>query len=152
MKNKRNIILGITFIIGLILYLAGLFLLFGSVFNKVSLLNILFPKTIITTDFLIKIKITGCILFLVGFIIFMLSVILLYRKDNKEENKVNLIIEGKADVLTIIIMTYIMIFMLVICLIFNEVIGALLFGITIIVQSLINWLLIKYYSKSYKRK
>ena len=36
---------------------------------------------------------------------------------------------------------------LVICLLFNELIGALLFGITLVVQNIVNSMLIKYYTK-----
>ena len=82
----------------------------------------------------------------------MIAVIFLYKNDNIQENTVNLIIEGKADVITLIVMTYVLIFMIVICLLYNELIGALLFGITIIIQSVVNTILIRYYSKSYKRK
>ena len=49
-------------------------------------------------------------------------------------------------------MTYIMIFMIVVCLLTDQIIGALLFGITIILQTIINAILIRYYSNDYKRK
>ena len=78
---------------------------------------------------------------------FMIAIVILYKDNEIKENNLNLIIEGKADVLTIIFMTYIMIFMLVLCLLFDEIIGALLFGLTIIIQSILNTILIKYYSK-----
>ena len=91
------------------------------------------------------------LLFVVGFVIFMISVILLYKDNKILEDSKNLIIEGKADVITIIIMTYVLIFMLVICLIFDEVIGALLFGLSILIQSIVNSILINYYNKSYKK-
>ena len=61
----------------------------------------------------------------------------------KKDNGITLI----ALVITIIVMTYILIFMLVICLIFDEVIGALLFGIAILIQSVLNNFLLRYYSK-----
>ena len=97
-------------------------------------------------------KILGAILFIIGFIIFMIAVVLLYKNNNVSDNARNLIIEGKADVITLIIMTYIMIFMIVICLVYDEIIGALLFGVTIVLQTIINSILISYYSKMYKRK
>lgn len=150
--RKINMLTIFLFILGLVMYLAGLFLLFSSGISKTSFSNIFFSDITLTTDILSKIKILGAILFLVGFIIFMFSVILLYKNDKITENVVNLIIEGKADVITLVIITYVMIFMIVVCLLYNELIGALLFGVTIIIQSVVNTLLIKYYSKSYKRK
>lgn len=75
----------------------------------------------------------------------MISVILLYKNNDITENTRELVIEGRADVITIIVMTYVMIFMLVTCLLFDEVIGALLFGITILIQSILNTILIKYF-------
>lgn len=134
MTNKKKKIKTLTilfFIMGLILYLSGLLILFGtSVYFNINIL-----------------KIIGAALFLIGFIMFMISIVILYKDNEIKENNLNLIIEGKADVLTIIFMTYIMIFMLVLCLLFDEIIGALLFGLTIIIQSILNTILIKYYSK-----
>ena len=134
MTNKKKKIKTLTilfFIMGLVLYLSGLLLLFiASIYFNLNFL-----------------KIIGASLFLIGFIMFMVAIIILYKDNEIKENNLNLIIEGKADVLTIIFMTYIMIFMLVLCLIFDEIIGALLFGITIIIQSALNTILIKYYSK-----
>lgn len=134
MTNKKKKIKTLTilfFIMGLVLYLSGLLLLFiASIYFNLNFL-----------------KIIGAALFLIGFIMFMVAIIILYKDNEIKENNLNLIIEGKADVLTIIFMTYIMIFMLVLCLIFDEIIGALLFGITIIIQSALNTILIKYYSK-----
>ena len=134
MTNKKKKIKTLTilfFIMGLVLYLSGLLLLFiASIYFNLNFL-----------------KIIGASLFLIGFIMFMVAIIILYKDNEIKENNLNLIIEGKADVLTIIFMTYIMIFMLVLCLIFDEIIGALLFGITIIIQSVLNTILIKYYSK-----
>lgn len=131
-KNKKSkAITTLFFVMGLILYVIGLLLLFSS--------SVYFNSNIV--------KIVGALLFLIGFILFMIAIVILYRYNEIKENNLNLIIEGKADVLTIIFMTYIMIFMLVLCLIFDEVIGALLFGITIIVQSGLNTLLIKYFTK-----
>ena len=151
-KRKISVFTIFLFILGLVMYLGGLFLLFSSGISKTSLSNIFFSNIVMTTEILNKIKIIGSILFLLGFILFMIAVILLYKNDKIQENAVNLIIEGKADVITLIIMTYVLIFMIVICLLYNELIGALLFGITIIIQSVVNTILIKCYSKSDKRK
>ncbi len=140
-KQKNKLITILFFGLGIILYLAGFLLLFGS-----SLDNS-FIYRIFTSSHMLTLKIIGAILFFWGFILFMVAIVLLYKDNKLKENPLNLIIEGKADVLTLIIMTYVMIFMLVICLLFNEVIGALLFGVTILVQSVVNTLLIKYYSK-----
>lgn len=151
-KRKISIVTILLFVIGIVMYLGGLFLLFGSGISKTSLSNIFFSNIVLTSSILNKMKIIGAILFLLGFILFMIAVIFLYKNDNIQENAVNLIIEGKADVITLIVMTYVLIFMIVICLLYNELIGALLFGITIIIQSVVNTILIRYYSKSYKRK
>ena len=151
-KRKISIVTILLFVIGIVMYLGGLFLLFGSGISKSSLSNIFFSNIVLTSSILNKMKIIGAILFLLGFILFMIAVIFLYKNDNIQENTVNLIIEGKADVITLIVMTYVLIFMIVICLLYNELIGALLFGITIIIQSVVNTILIRYYSKSYKRK
>ena len=151
-KRKISIVTILLFVIGIVMYLGGLFLLFGSGISKTSLSNIFFSNIVLTSSILNKMKIIGAILFLLGFILFMIAVIFLYKNDNIQENTVNLIIEGKADVITLIVMTYVLIFMIVICLLYNELIGALLFGITIIIQSVVNTIQIRYYSKSYKRK
>lgn len=151
-KRKISIVTILLFVIGIVMYLGGLFLLFGLGISKTSLSNIFFSNIVLTSSILNKMKIIGAILFLLGFILFMIAVIFLYKNDNIQENTVNLIIEGKADVITLIVMTYVLIFMIVICLLYNELIGALLFGITIIIQSVVNTILIRYYSKSYKRK
>ena len=90
-------------------------------------------------------KLYGLVLFLIGFVIFMVSVVLLYKNNEITENVRELVIEGKADVITIVVMTYVLIFMLVVCLLFDEVIGALLFGIAILIQSILNTVLIKYF-------
>ena len=146
-KKKNKIYLITGFICGLIIYLVGLFLLFGASLTRLEGVKRILPDIIITRSTLLSIKIFGAILFLIGFVIFMISVILLYKEDKIRENVKELIIEGRADVITIIVMTYILIFMLVICLIFDEVIGALLFGIAILIQSVLNNFLLRYYRK-----
>ena len=140
--HKSKLIISISFISGLILYLCGLFLLFGASLNKLHI----FSSYELSSNTINIMKIIGIILFMIGFLIFMVSVIYLYKNNEIKENVKDLIIEGKADVITIIVMTYIMIFMIVICLIFDQIIGALLFGITILLGSIINNILIKYFS------
>ncbi len=137
-KKKYGLLTILFFIVGLIIYLSGLMLLFGTGFNKGSLVSVLFKGITLTDEVILKLKITGTILFVIGFIIFMIAIVLLYKNDKIQDNNYNLIIEGKADVVTIIIMTYVMIFMLVVCLLYNQYIGALLFGICIVVQNIIN--------------
>ncbi len=151
-KKKSNGFIILIFIVGLITYLSGLLLLLSSSFKKAGFIRIFNANAVVTSDMITKLKILGIILFLGGFLLFLIAVIFLYKDDKIQENNVNLIIEGKADVITIIVMTYVMIFMLVVCLVFNEYIGALLFGVTIVVQTIINSLLIKLYNTSYKRK
>lgn len=151
-KRKISILAMFFFIFGLVLYLSGLLLLFSSSLNKMAFIKSFFSDITLTSNMLYSMKFWGVILFLIGFIIFMIAVIFLYKSDEIQENTRNLIIEGKADVITLIIMNYVMIFMVVVCLLYNEIVGALLFGITIIVQNVVNGILIKYYSKSYLKK
>ncbi len=151
-KKKVNIVSVILFIIGLILYLIGLFFLLGFGIRNSHLAKYFFSDGMLTAEVAMRFKVAGVILFTVGFVIFMISIISLYKNDGIKEDNLNLIIEGKADVITIIIMTYVMIFMIVLCLLFEQLIGALLFGITIVIQSIVNWILIKYYNNSYHKK
>ena len=151
-KKKVNFVIIFFFILGLLMYLSGLFMLLSSSLKKASILKTFFPNLIVTNEVITKVKILGSILFLVGFLLFLIILILLYKDDKIQDNSLNLIVEGKADVITIIIMTYVMIFMLVVCLIFAEYVGALLFGITIVTQTVVNSILIKLYNKSYRRK
>ena len=147
-KNKKQKKLTILFFaIGLILYLVGFILLFSSTLSTTNIGKTIFNKLYLNSTSLQIMKIIGAVLFFIGFIVFMIAIILLYKSNEIKESNINLIIEGKADVITLIFMVYIMIFMLVICLVANELIGALLFGITIIIQSILNSVLIKYYSK-----
>ena len=151
-KKKSNGLIVFIFVLGLIMYLSGLLLLLSSSFKKAGFIKLLNSTATVTSSMILSLKIIGAILFFVGFLLFLIAVVFLYKDDKIQENNVNLIIEGKADVITIIVMTYVMIFMLVVCLIFNEYIGALMFGISIIIQTVINSLLIRLYNKSYKRK
>ncbi len=155
MKNKnrkKNGLAVVFFVIGLIVYILGLFLLFGTSLERISFIKSIMSHIPFIFDKNTSIiKLYGGILFIIGFVIFMISVILLYKDNKILEDSKNLIIEGKADVITIIIMTYVLIFMLVICLMFDEVIGALLFGIAILIQSVVNTVLINYYNKNYKK-
>ena len=151
-KKKSSGITIFIFVFGLIMYLSGLLLLLSSSIKKAGFIRIFNSNVVVTSDMIVKLKILGAVLFLVGFLIFLLAVILLYKEDKIQENNVNLIIEGKADVITIIVMTYVMIFMLVVCLVFNEYVGAFLFGLAIVIQTIINSILMRLYNKSYKRK
>ncbi len=151
-KRKTSMLTMLFFVIGLVLYLTGIILLFSSSLKKIPLLEAFFSNIDYTSNVLNSMKLTGGILFFVGFIIFIIAVILLYKNNEVKDNTRSLIIEGKADVITLIVMTYVMIFMIVLCLLCDQVIGALLFGIAIIVQTLINTILIKYYNNEYKKK
>ncbi len=151
-KRKTSMLTMLFFAIGLVLYLTGIILLFSSSLKKIPLLQAFFSNVNLTNDTLNSMKLVGGILFFVGFIIFIVAVILLYKNNEVQDNNRNLIIEGKADVITLIVMTYVMIFMIVVCLLCDQLIGALLFGVTIVIQTLINGILIKYYSNEYKKK
>lgn len=146
-RRKLSILNMFLFVIGLVIYLTGLLLLFGAGISRTKIASILFANINITTKLINTLKTTGLILFVIGFIVFLIAVIFLYKNDKIQENNTNLIIEGKADVITLIVMTYVMMFMMVICLVYNELIGALLFGIAVVVQSIVNSSLIWYFSK-----
>ena len=152
--KKKKVSIGVIFffVFCLLIYLLGLFLLLSSSIKKASILKAFIPGVKVTNELITTFKIIGSVLFLVGFLLFLIVLVILYKDDKIQENNINLIIEGKADVITIIIMTYVLIFMLVVCLIFNEYIGALLFGLAIVIQTVVNSILIKLYNKSYKRK
>ena len=151
-KRKTSMLTMLFFAIGLVLYLTGMILLFCSSLKKIPLLEAFFSNVNLNSNILNSMKLVGGLLFLIGFIIFIIAVILLYKNNEVQDSTRSLIIEGKADVITLIVMTYIMIFMIVVCLLTDQIIGALLFGITIILQTIINAILIRYYSNDYKRK
>ena len=137
----------LLFVIILISYLVGLFIL---VYASVTKKGLLFDANLTSNDFRMM-KIVGLVIFAVGFTVFMISIIKLYQTEDMGENNFSLIIEGKADVITIIMMTYILIVMMVLCLIFDELIGAVLFGIAIIIQNVLNNILVRYYNKKVKK-
>ncbi len=142
----------LLFVIGLVIYLVGLLLIFGSTIGKTSFVSLFFSNAQFDLIVINRMKLIGCSLFVVGFVLFMMSIIFLYKNNEIYEDNKNLIIEGKADVITLIVMFYVMMFMVVICLIYNEIIGALLFGVTIIIQCLLNAGLIRYFNKNYNKK
>lgn len=147
-KRKLSVLAMLCFVLGLVLYLAGIIMLFSSSLRQVPVFEAFFSNAMNFGN----VKLIGGVLFLIGFIVFMIAVVLLYKNNNVIDNTRNLIIEGKADVVTLIVMTYVMIFMVVVCLLYDELIGALLFGVTIIIQTTLNSILISYYSKMYKKK
>lgn len=151
-KRKTSMLTMLFFAIGLVMYLTGMILLFCSSLKKIPLLEAFFSNVNLNSNILNSMKLVGGLLFLIGFIIFIIAVILLYKNNEVQDSTRSLIIEGKADVITLIVMTYVMIFMIVVCLLTDQIIGALLFGITIILQTIINAILIRYYSNDYKRK
>ncbi len=151
-KRKTSMLTMLFFAIGLVMYLTGIILLFSSSLKKIPLLEAFFSNVNLTNNVLNSMKLVGGVLFFLGFIIFIIAVILLYKNNEVQDNTRSLIIEGKADVITLIVMTYVMIFMIVICLICDQIIGAVLFGVTIIIQTIINSILIKYFSNEYKKK
>lgn len=151
-KRKTSLITMLFFGIGIVLYLTGIILLFSSSLKKIPVLRTFFSNVDYTSKAFDSMKLTGGILFFVGFVLFLVSVVFLYKNNEVKDNNRSLIIEGKADVITIIVMTYVMIFMIVVCLLFEQIIGALLFGIAIIIQTIVNSLLIKYYSHEFNKK
>ena len=83
MTNKKKKIKTLTilfFIMGLVLYLSGLLLLFiASIYFNLNFL-----------------KIIGASLFLIGFIMFMVAIIILYKDNEIKENNLNLIMKFLA--------------------------------------------------------
>ena len=145
-KRKISMLTMLFFVIGLVLYLVGIVLLFSSSLKNLPIMQNIFNDVNSSNEVMSNIKLVGGILFLIGFIIFLIAIILLYKNNNVQDNTRSLIIEGKADVITLIVMTYVMVFMVVVCLLYEQLIGALLFGITIVVQTVLNSILVKYYS------
>ena len=115
-KKKIKVSYVIGFISGLIIYLIGLFLLFGASLVKLDSVKNFLPDILLTRGTISNVKILGVVLFLIGFIIFMFSVINLYKEEKIKENVKDLIVEGRADVITIIVMTYVLIVMLIVVL------------------------------------
>lgn len=146
-NKKSKSLASVAFVGGLIIYLAGLFMILASSLSNLTIVKKILIFLSLSRQSLSTMRNFGIILFFVGFVIFIWALIILYKNNEIFESNRNLIIEGKADVITIVIMTYVLIFMLVICLLFNELIGALLFGITLVVQNIVNSMLIKYYTK-----
>ena len=142
-KGKYNTVFTTFLIVGLIMYLTGLLLLVIYLVGN----NDLFGVLKFTNNVLSLIKILGIILFVMGFILFIISIIKYYKDNAIGDSNKELIIEGKADVITIMVTTYIMLIMLVICLVYDQVLGAILFAVLIGLQSLINSILLKYFSK-----
>lgn len=151
-RRKKSVLTILLFVIGLVIYLVGLLLIFGSGISKTAIVQKLFSNVNLSVAVIKNMKIMGAIMFVFGFAIFMMSIVFLYKNDNIQEDNKNLIIEGKADVITLIVMNYVMMFMVVICLLYNELIGALLFGVTIVIQSILNSILVSYYNKNYGKK
>lgn len=151
-RRKKSVLTILLFVIGLVTYLVGLLLIFGSGISKMAIVQKLFSNLNLSVAVIKNMKIMGAIMFIGGFAVFMISIVFLYKNDNIQEDSKNLIIEGKADVITLIVMNYIMMFMVVICLLYNELIGALLFGVAIVIQSVLNGILINYYNKNYGKK
>ncbi len=145
MKQKKvdyNLLFKSCFVLGLILYLGGLFLIFGASFKSPKIMSLFGGLEAAKS-----VKLIGIILFAVGFFMFLAGLVYFYRSNKLFEQNKDLIIEGKADMITIMVMTYLMIFMVIICIILDELVGALLFGICIVVQSVINMVLLKVFSK-----
>lgn len=142
-KGDYNTVFTTFLIVGLVMYLTGLVLLIIYVLSNNNILG--FLK--FTNNVLSLIKILGIVLFVIGFILFIVAIVKYYKDNAIGDSNKDLIIEGKADVITIMCTTYIMLIMLVLCLVFNQVLGAILFAILIGLQSLINSILLKYFSK-----
>ena len=149
--KKMQVAMTFSFVLGMVLYLSGLFLIFGTSLSKMEWAKNFFANFPLTNNVIDNMKLYGCILFLIGFVVFIISVILLYKNNKITESTKELIIEGQADVITIVVMSYVMIFMLVICLMFDQIIGALLFGVALLIQNLLNAVLIKYFSHNRRR-
>ena len=141
-ESNNNMFFKSCFVLGIVLYVCGLFLLLVSFF-KSSKITAMFHSSTAVTVF----KVISISAFAIGFFIFVLGLVYFYKSNKLFDQNKDLIIEGKADMITIVIMTYLMIFMVIICIILDELIGALLFGICIVVQSVVNMCLLLYFRK-----
>ena len=142
----------ISFTIGLILYLTGLILMFGTNISKLEFAKKFLFKFALTNNMVENMKLYGALLFLVGFVVFIVSVILLYKNNKIMESTKVLIIEGQADVITLIVMSFVLIIMLFMCLLFDQLIGALLFGVALLIQNIVNGILLRYFSRNTKKR
>jgi len=141
-ESNNNMFFKSCFVLGILLYVCGLFLLFVSSFKSTKIMAMFHSSNAVTVFKVISIS-----AFAIGFFIFLLGLVHFYKSNKLFDQNKDLIIEGKADMITIVVMTYLMIFMVIICIILNVLIGALLFGICIVVQSVVNMCLLLYFRK-----
>lgn len=151
-ESKLFTYTSISFSIGLILYLTGLILMFGTNISRLNSAKQFLFKFALTNNIVENMKLYGALLFLIGFVIFIVSVILLYKNNKIMESTKELIIEGQADVITLIVMSFVLIIMLFMCLLFDQLIGALLFGVALLIQNIVNGVLLRYFSRNTKKR
>ena len=97
-KRKTSMLTMLFFAIGLVMYLTGIVLLFCSSLKNIPLLESFFSNVNLTDNILNSMKLVGGLLFFIGFVIFIIAIISLYKKNEVQDNTRSLIIEGKADV------------------------------------------------------
>ena len=140
-KKSNSIVFKSCFILGTLMYLCGLFLLFVCTFKSSKIIS-MFGNVQYVKIF----KLIGIVTFVIGFVMFVIGLINYYKSNKVFESNKDLIIEGKADMITIMVMMYLMIFMVIICIVLGEYIGSLLFVVCIIIQSILNVVLNKYFA------
>ena len=80
-KRKTSLVTMLFFGIGLVLYLTGIILLFSSSLKKIPFLKAFFSNIDYNSNVLNSMKLIGGILFFVGFFLFLLSVVFLYKNN-----------------------------------------------------------------------
>ena len=79
--KKMQVAMTFSFVLGMVLYLSGLFLIFGTSLSKMEWAKNFFANFPLTNNVIDNMKLYGCILFLIGFVVFIISVILLYKNN-----------------------------------------------------------------------
>ena len=77
-KRKLSVLAMLCFVLGLVLYLAGIIMLFSSSLRQVPVFEAFFSNAMNFGN----VKLIGGLLFLIGFIVFMIAVVLLYKNNN----------------------------------------------------------------------
>ena len=136
MKNKDNL-----FMVGFMLDVIGLILILSSTLKNISLLSN------INSNIISMLKIVGGILFGIGLIICIIGLVMIYKYDNVIDKRRDLVIEGKAGIITILIMNVVLLLLFVMCILMDEYFAAILFGLALLILNVLNRVLIAIFSK-----
>ena len=130
--------------LGLSLYLSGFFLIAFIYFDRLKFFKFIEnPKHLSFIAF---------ILLIVGFVILGFELLHFYKYTTVVKQKEELIIEGKINIINIILINYLTLFMTILCLLFKQYIAIFLFVISLLIINVSNFLLKKYYKNLRNRK